>query len=134
MRTTSFCTGLDVAALTDSHEQLMRAAVTGPDEVFVIISHTGATRDLIEVAELARSRGAKVVAVTSYGRSPISRVADVLLNVSTPETLYRTEALTSRLAMLTITDILYVGVSVKIHARMLANLQLIREAIKRRRV
>ena len=61
-------------------------------------------------------------------------MADVLLNVSTPETLYRTEALTSRLAMLTITDILYVGVSVKIHARMLANLQLIREAIKRRRV
>ena len=126
-------TGLNVVAVADAHEQLMHAALSGPGDAFVFISHTGATRELLEAAEIAKQRGAVLIAVTRYGRTKLSQLVDIVLQTSSRETLYREEALASRIASLTITDILYVGVAIRLHAATVENLQAIRTAIARRR-
>lgn len=126
-------TGLNVVAVADAHEQLMHAALSGPGEAFVFISHTGATNELLEAAEIAKSRGATLIAVTRYGRTRLGQLADIVLHTSSQETLYREEALASRIASLTITDILYVGVAIRRHEETIKNLQAIRTAIARRR-
>jgi RpiR family carbohydrate utilization transcriptional regulator len=126
-------TGLNVVAVADAHEQLMHAALSGPGDAFVFISHTGATKELLEAAEIAKERGATLIAVTRYGRTKLSQLADIVLHTSSRETLYREEALASRIASLTITDILYVGVAIRRHEATVENVQAIRTAIARRR-
>lgn len=91
----------------DSHMQLMQASLLHEGDVAVVISHSGLTREMIEVARMARAGGAKVIAITSYPSSKIAECADVTFVSTSEETGYRTESLSSRYAQLAIIDTLY---------------------------
>jgi DNA-binding MurR/RpiR family transcriptional regulator len=130
---TAFC-------FPDVHTALTSAALLGRGDVAVGISHTGATPDVIEVLEQARARGATTVALTNFPRSPITNVSDFVLTTAARETTYRSGAMASRLAQLTVVDCLFVGVATRNRAR--ANkalgvtaeaLQLHRQGASRRR-
>ena len=54
-------------------------------------------------------RRAKVIAITRYGRSPLQKLADVVLHTLSPETAYRSEAMASRMAQLALIDTLMVA-------------------------
>jgi DNA-binding MurR/RpiR family transcriptional regulator len=127
-------TGKTVLAFVDAHEQAMIAALSGPGDVFVLISHSGATRDMLEIAETAKEKGAKTIAITHLGKPPLGRIADVHLMTSARETLYRPEALSSRIATINILDILYVCVGQLMNKAMLKNLNAIRSALQNKRV
>ena len=53
--------------------------------------------------------------ITSFSRSPVSRLADVLLVAGGPELSFRHEAMASRLAHLSLLDALYVAVAMRSH-------------------
>ena len=46
--------------------QAMAASVMGPEDVAVLFSYSGATKDTIHVAELAKQAGATVICVTRF--------------------------------------------------------------------
>jgi RpiR family carbohydrate utilization transcriptional regulator len=100
----------------------------------VAISHTGRTKDLLEVLGVAKHGGARTIAITHYGPSPILKLADVVLQTSARETAYRQESLSSRIAALTIVDALYVGVGLRLHEAVTKNLATIRRALRSTRV
>ena len=58
--------GLDVHAYSDPHLQATSASLLKPGDVVIAVSHTGASRDLLKVLEIARERKAKIILVTSY--------------------------------------------------------------------
>ena len=97
----------------DVHTALTSAALLGRGDVAIGISHTGTTSDVIEVLEQARTRGARTVALTNFPRSPITEVADFVLTTAARETTYRSGAMASRLAQLTVVDCLFVGVAAR---------------------
>lgn len=101
--------GIPVNAVSDGHDAAQVCAVLAPGDAVVLISHSGATRDVLEAAELARASGAKVIAITRYGRSPLQKLADVVLHTLSPETAYRSEAMASRMAQLALIDTLMVA-------------------------
>ena len=129
-----FRTGRAVLALTDPHEQAMFAALSGPRDVLVFISHSGATRDLNDTARVAKERGARIIAITHFGKPPLARLADVHLTTSSSETRYRPEALSSRIATLSILDILYIGFAVRMDRQLVENLEAMRAVLASRRV
>ena len=51
--------------------QRMIASVAHTGDLFVMISYTGRTRELVEVAHLARENGASVLGLTAAG-SPLA--------------------------------------------------------------
>ena len=53
-----FRLGVNAHAVSDSHIQVMSATMLKPGDVAVIISNSGRSKDLIDVAEIARRRGA----------------------------------------------------------------------------
>ncbi|MBR1829923.1 MAG: SIS domain-containing protein [Atopobiaceae bacterium] len=53
----------------------------------MVLSYSGETSDALRIAEQAKAAGAPVIALTSYGRNPLSSMADVTLHVSTREKL-----------------------------------------------
>ncbi|MBL4767501.1 MAG: MurR/RpiR family transcriptional regulator [Rhodobacteraceae bacterium] len=73
--------GMNAEALADSHFQKITASLMSENDVAVCISHTGRSSEILDVASLARDKGAKVVCLTAPF-TPLSRLADVLLNVN----------------------------------------------------
>lgn len=118
----------------DVHTALTSAALLGRGDVAVGISHTGTTSDVIEVLEQARAQGAVTVALTNFPRSPIAEGADFVLTTAARETTYRSGAMASRLAQLTVVDCLFVGVAARNRARARKALEVTAEAVRSHRV
>lgn len=118
----------------DVHTALSSAALLGRGDVAVGISHTGTTADVVEILELARSRGAQTVALTNFPRSPITDVADHVLTTAARETTFRSGAMASRLAQLTVVDCLFVGVAARNRARTRRALEVTADAVQSHRL
>ncbi|MEM4906661.1 MAG: SIS domain-containing protein [Sulfolobales archaeon] len=52
-----------------------------PNDILVAISGSGRTKLVIDAAEVAKSLGAKVVALTSFRDSPLAGLADVIVEI-----------------------------------------------------
>ncbi|MGH3797312.1 MAG: MurR/RpiR family transcriptional regulator [Pseudonocardiaceae bacterium] len=98
-------------AWSDVHMALTSAALLGPGDVALGISHTGATTDTLDALSEARQRGATTVALTNFPRSPITELADHVLTTAARETTFRSGAMSSRIAQLTVVDCLFIGVA-----------------------
>lgn len=92
----------------DYHIQLMEASLLTPDDCGIFISHTGKSRETIELAQVAKNNGAKIIVITSHAASPLAKLGDVVFISISEETEFRSEALASRIAQLSIMDSLYV--------------------------
>ena len=121
--------GLDVHAYSDPHLQIASASLLKPEDVVIAISHTGASIDLLKVLEMVRSRGSKIILITSYLKSPATKLADVVLTGLARETSYRSEAMASRLVHLAIIDCLYTGVMQRCMDEYIDNMKQVRKAI-----
>jgi len=111
---------------------ILAAHATGEDLMFAV-SHSGRTREILNCVRLARENGVKVVAITSYGDSPLTEMADFVLLSSTNDTEYRSDAMLSRIVQMVIIDILYVSVILKLSPQSLENLKRSQNAVQRGR-
>ena len=101
--------GMWARAFSDSHNAAQACATLGSKDVLLVFSYSGTTDDVLKVADIGLGTGVKIIAVTRYAKSPLSRLAHVNLWTSSPESLYRSEGVTSRIAQLCIIDALYAG-------------------------
>jgi len=113
--------GLASMSYTDTRLQQLASNVVEPGVVVVVISSSGRVGELIEVAERARARGAKVVAITA-SQSPLARKADLALLVDHVEDVATHLPMISRILYLLMIDILAVGVAMRRGAQGLAAL------------
>ncbi|HEY1091601.1 MAG TPA: glucokinase, partial [Burkholderiaceae bacterium] len=104
--------GVSSAAHTDARLQSLAAQVMGPKDVAVIISSSGKLPELLELADIARARGAAVVAITA-SQSPLARKADAALIVDHVEDVSTHLPMISRILHLLVIDILAVGVAMR---------------------
>ena len=91
----------------DSHLQIMSAALMTKNDVAVAISYSGSTKDTIEVAKLAKERGAKVISITRFAKSPLTNYSDITLLCGANEGPLQGGSLSAKLAQLYLLDILY---------------------------
>ncbi|MBE6613087.1 MAG: MurR/RpiR family transcriptional regulator [Ruminococcaceae bacterium] len=99
--------GCNAVAYTDNHMQAIAASHLSAGDVAIGISHSGSSRDIVDALRIARERGAVTIAITNYGKSPILKVSDIVLQTVSDETKYSILALNSRIAQLAIVDSLY---------------------------
>jgi DNA-binding MurR/RpiR family transcriptional regulator len=121
-------------AWSDMHVALTSAALLDQRDVAFGISHTGTTMDTIEAFTHAGRRGARTVALTNFPKSPITRTADLVLTTAARETTFRSGAMASRLAQLTVIDCVFVGVAQRTYPETRAALDATYEAVTGRRV
>jgi DNA-binding MurR/RpiR family transcriptional regulator len=105
--------GLPTYASTDSHIMRISASMLDGNCAAVGISHTGRTKDTVRALEIAHSKGAKTICITSYMKSPIIEVSDIPLITSTSETKLLKEAVSSRIAHIALLDGLYACVALQ---------------------
>jgi glucokinase len=104
--------GISAQAYSEPKLQALAAHTLAPNDVAVIISSSGRVPELIEVAEIARARGAKVIAITA-SQSPLVRKADAALIVDHEEDVDTQLPMISRILHLLVIDILAVGVAMR---------------------
>ncbi|MFC1558819.1 MurR/RpiR family transcriptional regulator, partial [candidate division KSB1 bacterium] len=105
--------GLNCHCYTDSHLQVMAASLLKKGDVVIAVSHSGSTKDPIETLQVAKKHGAVTVAITNNSISPITSIADIVLNTASRETMMRSEAMASRIAQTAIIDSLYTILAMK---------------------
>lgn len=76
--------GLDAAYIGDSHFRRIASTLLGPDDVAVVVSHTGRSQESVETAEIARGAGATVIGL-SAPHNPLTQFCDILIGVSVYE-------------------------------------------------
>ena len=108
-----FRLGMPCVAYDDPHMQVMSAALLGPEDVVVVISHTGSTKDIIDSAKVARKAGAKIIGILGSENAPLSKVCDIALSVFSKEVALRLAPMTSRLVQLAVVDVLFVTVAMR---------------------
>ena len=102
-----FRLGLRCDAPVDSQLQIMHAGLTGPGDLVVAISYSGITSDPVLLLQEARARGAATMCITGNSRSPLARLADVVLVSVSHE--QGSEPMAAQIAQLTLVDALYVA-------------------------
>ncbi|WP_251977938.1 transcriptional regulator HexR [Salinicola avicenniae] len=120
---------LPVAAHNDVLMQRMIAAAAHTGDVIVVISYTGRTRDLVDVARLARDSGALVIGLTREG-SPLAEVCTELLPIDLPEDTEVYMPMTSRMIHMALIDVLATGVTLRRGESFLPHLKTIKESLR----
>lgn len=116
--------GADVAG----HSQAARAAMLGPGDVVIGVSHSGTSKDVVTAVHIAKEQGARVIALTHVGKSHLTKLSDVALQVSSRETAFRTEAMSSRIAMFSLMDAVFVALALRRYETAVSNIQRVRLA------
>ncbi|WP_223636233.1 MurR/RpiR family transcriptional regulator [Planococcus sp. 4-30] len=104
--------GLHVSMNLDSHMQLMAASQLQSDDVAIVISHSGSTTDVLDVLRVLKEKGVTIICVTNFAKSPLSKESDIALYTISEETDFRSEALSSRIAQLSLIDALYTNLMI----------------------
>ena len=125
--------GYTVYAWPDPHSAVTSAALLGPSDVAIGISHTGTTEDTIASLAEARKQRATTVAITNFPGSPIAVIADHVLTTAARETTFRSGAMASRIAALTVVDCLFVAVAQRNYRQTMRALERTYAAVQARR-
>jgi len=97
----------NVHCLHDNHLQSMVAALMSKDDVAVMISYSGSTKDTLEILQLAKGNGSKIISLTHFRNSPIAASSDVVLLSGSKEGPFQGGSTSASIAQLFLIDILY---------------------------
>lgn len=87
--------------------QAMVASMMRENEVAVVFSYSGATKDTIHVAELAKRAGAAVICVTKFVKSPLTSFSDVTLLCGANEGPLQGGSTSAEISQLFLIDLMY---------------------------
>lgn len=107
------CLGLDAVVCTDPHLQIVTGSFLDEQDAVFAISYSGSSRCVVDSAQAAKNRGTKIITLTSAGKSPLSKLANVSLSTNSSDTKFRTASIASRVASLAIVDAIYTFIAMR---------------------
>ncbi|WP_125706441.1 MurR/RpiR family transcriptional regulator [Lacticaseibacillus daqingensis] len=126
-------TPIQVSYTTDYHMQLMAATRLTAADAAIIISHTGTDKDALALAKVLHAAAVPLIVITGSPRSPLAKLATVLLVALAEETQYRAEALHALIAQIALMDTLFVLAAIATDSASEAILARIRTTIQQTR-
>ncbi len=95
----------------DWHSQLVQSFNATAQDAALVFSYSGATAEVIECMRNLKHRGTPIIAITRCIQSPVSDLADYRLYTAANESLFRSGAMSSRMAQLNVVDILFTALA-----------------------
>jgi DNA-binding MurR/RpiR family transcriptional regulator len=97
----------NVECTFDSHLQAMQASLMTSKDLAVIISYSGSTKDIIDLAKICKENSVKVICITRFLKSPLESFSDLTLLCGSNESPLQGGSLSAKMAQLYIIDVLY---------------------------
>lgn len=104
---------LNAVCSNDPHMINILSINLDPEDLLIVISHSGVSREVLDAASIAAERNCEICAITSYAKSTLANRAQYVICSSSLETMFRSDAMTSRIIQIVIIDIIYVCIVVK---------------------
>ena len=98
-----------VHCLTDNHMQAMAAGTLTSKDVAIIISFSGSTKDTVNIAEIAKENGCKIISITRFIKSPLTVHSDINLLCGSIENPLQGGSISGKIGQLYLLDMLYMG-------------------------
>ena len=102
--------GKKVIYNADLHVQMTFAQSMDQNDAALIISYSGSTTGLVDVARVLHEKQIPFISITQTNSNPISKLSTYSLKVPSEEKALRIGAVSSRISSFVITDLLYYGV------------------------
>lgn len=99
--------GISAQAFSDPHMATIALSHMDQRDLLICISHSGSSREVVDIAMQAKQCGVMIISITNIGVSPLSRISDIILHTASNETKYRIFGQSSRIAQLVVVDTLY---------------------------
>ncbi|GAB3033363.1 MurR/RpiR family transcriptional regulator [Bowmanella dokdonensis] len=112
--------------------QRMSCMNSSEEDVVVLISHTGRTKSLVEIAQIARGNDATVIGITSKD-SPLARECSLVVSLDVPEDTDMYMPMASRIAQLTLIDVLATGFTLRRGTKFRENLKRVKDTLRESR-
>lgn len=100
-----------------------------PGDVVMLFSHTGRTKSLVEIAQIAKANDATVIGVTS-ANSPLANESSYVLSLEVPEDTDMYMPMASRIAQLTLIDVLATGFTLRRGNKFRENLKRVKDTLR----
>lgn len=104
--------GIPAVANTIWETQIAYTYNISNKDVVIVISNSGASKSLIDVAKVAKEKGALTIAITNSDNSSLAKLCDYHIKTSTREKLFLQEYYFSRISAMTVIEILYLFLTV----------------------
>lgn len=117
----------------DFHYMLSLIPYLNKGDIFVAISMSGQTKDVLDLARFAQKKGATLIAITNINKSPLYKEADICLATPYVEKDFRVGSITSRMTQLTIIDSLYISLFNNVGDQVMEQYQSAREKVMKLR-
>jgi RpiR family transcriptional regulator, carbohydrate utilization regulator len=124
-----FHTGANSVAYRDTHMQMMSASTLGPEDVALLFSYTGRSKNIVDAARLAKKQGSITIGVTRKN-SPLQKLCNPAILIPKIEDTSIFSPMVSRICQLIIVDILATGVAQRRGKRFKQNLKKIKKSIR----
>lgn len=120
---------IPIVCFDDIVMQRMSVINCADGDVVVMISHTGRTKSLVEIARMARENGATVIGITAKD-SPLDRECSLSICLDVPEDTDIYMPMASRVVQMTVIDVLATGFTLRRGAGFRENLKRVKESLK----
>ncbi|WP_442596229.1 MurR/RpiR family transcriptional regulator [Neobacillus sp. D3-1R] len=97
----------------DHHVQMMMMANITKNDVLFVVTTSGKTKEVIDLLNVAKEKGAKTICLTQHGKSPAQRLSDIVLTISEEEQNIRIGTMSARIAQLAIIDTLFIRLCIR---------------------
>ncbi|MCJ7843103.1 MurR/RpiR family transcriptional regulator [Lederbergia sp. NSJ-179] len=122
--------GLITKEYVDSHSIAMSTATVKSQDLVLLISQSGSTKEIVEALKEVKQQGAPTIAVTGYPRSPIAIESDIVLQNAIHEAPFESGGMPSLLAQLGVIDAMMVGVALEHFDESIEMIRATAEAVK----
>ncbi|WP_208559498.1 MurR/RpiR family transcriptional regulator [Marinilactibacillus kalidii] len=124
--------GKTCISFKDPHALLAAMSSFKEGQVFIGISNSGETQEVVNLLELAKENGSQTIALTQFGKNSLSKKADISLqHVRAQEGTLRSAATSSLHAQFILVDILFYAYASKNFDKIIDQIRHSREQIEK---
>lgn len=122
--------GKNASCRVESVARTLSATTLKPGDAAVLISHSGETTAIVDLARIIRENGTPVISITCYGKNTLSELSDIHLHTVVSESHSQIGVMSSSIAQLTVVNTLYAAVCSRSYDQMKRHLERDREVLK----
>lgn len=98
--------GINSQSITESHTMLIKSTLMNNQDALFCFSYTGRTKSVIDSARIAKDNGAKVVVVTNFDKTELTKIADEVILITSPIYMEDEKFINTQIASLFLLDVL----------------------------
>ena len=93
----------------DARMQTMRASLMDKDDVAVLFSYSGATKETVGIAKVAKEAGARCICISRFARSPLAELCDLIYLCGGNDGPLQSGSLSVKTSQLLLMEVLYIA-------------------------